>query len=65
MRNVWPLKYIGYLIGGTALLCGLSHFMDSGLTRKRALIFFTISVGIALFFDVPFEDILLPPNGDV
>lgn len=65
LRNVWPLKYVGYVAGGTILQCAFSHFMDSGLTKRRVLLFAAISLMIALFFDLPFEDILLPPNGDV
>ena len=65
LRNIRPLKYVGYVAGGTLLLCSFSHFMDKSLNRKRALLFFGISIAIALFFDLPFEDILLPPNGDV
>ncbi|MGC6536945.1 MAG: hypothetical protein ACON44_06280 [Candidatus Puniceispirillaceae bacterium] len=65
LRNIWPLKYVGYVSGGTLLLCALSHFMDQSLSRKRAVLFLAISCAIALFFDLPFEDILLPPNGDV
>ena len=65
LRATWPLKYLGYVTGGTVMLCALSQFMDQSLTRKRALLFFGISFAIALFFDLPFEDILLPPNGDV
>ena len=65
LRNIRPLKYLGYVAGGTLLLCSFSHFMDKSLTRKRAFLFFGISITIALFFDLPFEDILLPPNGDV
>ena len=65
LRNIRPLKYVGYVAGGTLLLCSFSHFMDKSLNRKRALLFFGISIVIALFFDLPFEDILLPPNGDV
>lgn len=65
LRNVWPLKYVGFVGGGWLLLCALSHFMDSKLSRKRAALFLGITILIALFFDLPFEDILLPPNGDV
>ena len=65
LRNIWPLKYVGFVCGGTVLLCSFSHFMDRSLTRKRATLFVAISIAIALFFDLPFEDILLPPNGDV
>ena len=65
LRNIRPLKYVGFVGGGTFLLCCFSHFMDRSLTLKRALLFLAISIVIALFFDLPFEDILLPPNGDV
>ena len=65
LRNIWPLKYVGFVCGGTVLLCSFSHFMDQSLTRKRAALFLVICCAIALFFDLPFEDILLPPNGDV
>lgn len=65
LRNIWPLKYLGYVVGGTFLLSVLSHFMDNGLSRRRIALFFLITFMIALFFDLPFEDILLPPNGDV
>lgn len=65
LRNVWPLKYVGYVAGGTLLMSAFSHFMDSGLTKRRVLLFLGISLTIAMFFDLPFEDILLPPNGDV
>ena len=65
LRNIWPLKYVGFVCGGTILLCSFSHFMDRSLTRKRAALFGVICFAIALFFDLPFEDILLPPNGDV
>lgn len=65
LRNIRPLKYVGFVGGGTFLLCCFSHFMDRSLTYKRALLFLVISTVIALLFDLPFEDILLPPNGDV
>lgn len=65
LRNMRPLKYVGFVGGGTFLMCSFSHFMDRSLTYKRGLLFFIISITIALFFDLPFEDILLPPNGDV
>lgn len=65
LRNIWPLKYIGFVCGGTLLLCCFSHFMDRSLNRKRVLLLLGICIAIAMFFDLPFEDILLPPNGDV
>ena len=65
VRNVRPLKYAGFILGGTVLLSCFSHFMDKSLTKKRAGLFLLITAVIAAFFDLPFEDILLPPNGDV
>ena len=65
LRNTPPVSYIGFVLGGTVIMGSLSHFMDGKLSRKRLALFFAIAVALALIFDVPFEDLLLPPNGDV
>ena len=65
LRGTAPIKYIGYLLGGTGLIAALSGFMDGQFTKRRIALAFVITLALALFFDLPFEDILLPPNGDV
>jgi hypothetical protein len=65
LRDMQPVKYIGFVIGGTSMMILLSYFMDGALSRKRIKIFIAVAIIMALFFDIPFEDVLLPPNGDV
>lgn len=65
LRDAIPWKYTGYLLGGSAMLVGLISLVEG---RVRAL---TVGVAIAavvvliILYDLPFDDLLLPPNGDV
>ena len=65
LRNSFPFRYIGFLIGGTGLIASLGWFMDVQMSRRILLRSFLITVVVAAVFDLPFEDIILPPNGDV
>ena len=65
LRGTFPIRYIGFLCGGTLMIAGLGWFMDGKLTRRTLIRSFLISFGVAACFDLPFEDIILPPNGDV
>lgn len=65
LRDAFPWKYIGHLIGGTLMVSALI-----GLTVQRSqwshwVLGLCAALAIALVFDIPFEDLLLPPNGDV
>ncbi|GAA6208532.1 hypothetical protein NBRC116601_18250 [Cognatishimia sp. WU-CL00825] len=65
LRDTLPWKYLGYLAGGSLLV---GTFISLS-TRKMRLRHFLIGLGVAaamiLVYDLPFEDLLLPPNGDV
>lgn len=65
LRNTRPWNYIGFLMGGTVLIAGLTAFAQRKATIKDIAIGFAASLAIALLYDVPFEDLILPPNGDV
>ncbi|NBR02366.1 MAG: hypothetical protein EBT94_04470 [Alphaproteobacteria bacterium] len=65
LRATVPFRYIGFLTGGTALIAGLSWFMDGRISRRVLIRSFLIALGVGCCFDLPFEDIILPPNGDV
>ena len=65
LRDTIPWKYIGHLFGGALLVSALI-----GLTVRRShwsqwVVGTFAALAIALIFDIPFEDLLLPPNGDV
>ena len=65
LRGTLPYRYIGFLIGGTTLIAGLGWFMDGQISRRIIIRSFIIAFLVAAVFDLPFEDIILPPNGDV
>ena len=65
LRDTGPWKYFGFLMGGTALVTALIALVEGRVRPSRVLIALAVSLLLALFYDVPFEDLILPPNGDV
>ncbi|WP_164658152.1 hypothetical protein [Tropicibacter sp. Alg240-R139] len=65
LRDTAPWKYIGFLLGGTVMITMLVSLVEGRLRVKTLMIAF-ISVSVmAAIYDLPFDDLLLPPNGDV
>ncbi len=65
LRDTLPWKYIGFLLGGTFLAGGLTCLVERQLSFKRFAVAFLAVLVIALVIDLPFDDLLLPPSGDV
>ena len=65
LRDTVPWKYIGYLMGGTSMIASLIFLAERRFRWSRLLIALGVTVALILFYDLPFEDLLLPPNGDV
>jgi len=64
LRATRPWKYIGYLGGGFLLTLSLMTYITRRLTWQLALMAALAVLAMALAYDLPFEHILLPPNGD-
>lgn len=65
LRDTAPWKYIGFLLGGTMMITLLVSLVE-GCLRIKTVLIALISVSImAMIYDLPFDDLLLPPNGDV
>ena len=64
LRDTVPYKYLGYLIGGAVLVAGTIAVVEQRLTRGAALAGIVAAVVLAALYDLPFDDLLLPPNGD-
>ena len=64
MRAAFPWKYLGFTLGGFVMVFGVISLIAGRLTFKDALISLAAVAGLILVFDVPFDTILLPPNGD-
>lgn len=65
LRTTPPWSYIGFLVGGTVMIGGLVSIASRHVSTRGFMIGFVTSLIIALLYDIPFDDLLLPPNGDV
>ena len=65
LRDEMPWKYIGFVCGGGLLIFGLIALVERRLSLRRLALALGVALGLALIYDLPFEDLLLPPNGDV
>lgn len=65
LRDTVPWKYLGFLIGGTSLVAGLITLIERRLTVKAVLIGGGAALVLIAVYDLPFDTLLLPPNGDV
>lgn len=65
LRATAPWSYIGFLLGGTVMIGALTGLTMRRLSLRDFAIGFAAALVIALLYDVPFEDLLLPPNGDL
>ncbi|MEM8751049.1 MAG: hypothetical protein AAGF28_12175 [Pseudomonadota bacterium] len=64
-RATPPWNYVGFLTGGTIMVGGLTGLARRQFSMQDFAIGFVASVFIALAYDLPFDDLVLPPNGDV
>ena len=65
LRATPPWHYIGFLVGGTILIGGLTSLVERRLSAQNFVIGFIAALVVALIYDLPFDDLILPPNGDV
>lgn len=64
LRATYPYKLIGYVIGGFALVFAIIGIVENRYTVNAAVLSI-IAVGIlTALYEVPFDNLLLPPNGD-
>ena len=64
MRSTAPWKYVGLVLGGFILVFGITSMLEGAMRWKRALSAILAIIVLIVIFDVPFDTILLPPNGD-
>ena len=64
LRDTRPWKYIGYLGGGVLMVFGLMSYIAGRPSWRLALIATLAVLLMALAYDLPFKNLLLPPNGD-
>ncbi|WP_298859471.1 hypothetical protein [uncultured Sulfitobacter sp.] len=65
LRATAGWKHIGFILGGTFMISGLIAVVERKLTRRAILTGIIAVLVLIAAFDLPFDDLLLPPNGDV
>ncbi|WP_137701959.1 hypothetical protein [Marimonas lutisalis] len=65
LRDTAPWKYIGFFLGGTFLIAGMIVQIEGRLSRRAVVIAVLAVAALIALYDLPFDDLLLPPNGDV
>ncbi|MEO0487094.1 MAG: hypothetical protein AAF092_14415 [Pseudomonadota bacterium] len=58
-------KHVGFVLGGVVLVAGLISVVERRVSLRGVLVALGAVAAIIALFDLPFEDLLLPPNGDV
>lgn len=64
LRDTVPFKYLGFISGGTMLVTGLIMLSERRLSLRALVIGLATSLVLIAVYDFPFDDLLLPPNGD-
>ncbi len=60
-----PWKYSGFVLGGAALVACFTALVRHRFSWRNVLIGLIAALLIALMYDLPFDNLYLPPNGDV
>ena len=59
-----PYKYLGFIAGGLVMVIGLIALIEGRITRPGVLTAVFTILALIILYDVPFDTLLLPPNGD-
>lgn len=64
LRDTAPWKYTGYMLGGTFMVATLIALMEGKFSLKGIALAVGTATLLVVLYDLPFDNILLPPNGD-
>ena len=64
LKASFPYKYIGYLVGGFILVFGIIGIIENRFSGSAAWITILTVLLLIILYDVPFDNLLLPPNAD-
>lgn len=65
LRDTVPWKYLGFIAGGVWLIVSLIAMAERRVRWQHFVIALLAVIILIAFYDIPFDDLLLPPNGDV
>ncbi len=64
LRDTVPYKYLGFVLGGLFLVVGLIAAIEGRPGLTAVMTAAGTVAALILLYDLPFDDLLLPPNGD-
>lgn len=65
LRDTAPWKYLGFVLGGMVLVTTPIAVIERRLGWKALAIGMATTLILIAIYDLPFDDLILPPNGDV
>lgn len=65
LRDTVPWKYLGFVAGGTLAVTTTVSLLEGRFTLRALLVGLVAVAAMIAIYDLPFDDLLLPPNGDV
>ncbi|MDF1776648.1 MAG: hypothetical protein P1V13_11485 [Rhizobiaceae bacterium] len=65
LRDTAPWKWLGYVLGGTLAICGTISLTEGRFSLRALVVALLAIAAMIAIFDLPFDDLLLPPNGDL
>lgn len=65
LRDTAPWKYVGFFLGSSTLITALIVSTDGRFSRHAVTIAIAATLALIALYDLPFDGLLLPPNGDV
>jgi len=64
LRGTYPYKIFGYMLGGFALIFGCIGVVENRFTLGSAGVSLLAVIVLTILYEVPFDNMLLPPNGN-
>ena len=65
LRDTAPWKYLGFFFGGAGMIAALISLVEGRVTLRAIGVGIVATIALIVIYDLPFDDLLLPPNGDV
>jgi len=65
LRDTAPWKYIGFTVGAIFMIVTLIAYTEKRIKPVHFFVAIVVVLLLIVFYDLPFDDLLLPPNGDV
>ena len=63
LQDTAPYKYLGFSLGGFSLVLGLISWIEGQVKNRAIVTAIGAVVVLIVLYDVPFDSLLLPPNG--